>query len=77
MKEVFHMRVHGVVDRIEDDVAVVVLDDEKKINIPVKYLPSNVMEGDVIDISLNVNKEETVKRARKLKKLMEDVFEED
>ncbi|SNX52809.1 DUF3006 domain-containing protein [Thermoanaerobacterium sp. RBIITD] len=71
------MRVHGVVDRIEDDVAVVVLDDEKKINIPVKYLPSNVMEGDVIDISLNVNKEETVKRARKLKKLMEDVFEED
>lgn len=71
------MRIHGIVDSIEDDIAVILIgDEEKKISIPVKYLPSNATEGDVIDISLNINKDETIKRSQKLKSFMERIFEE-
>lgn len=71
------MRIHGIVDSIEDDIAVILIgDEEKKISIPVKYLPINAIEGDVIDISLNINKGETIKRSQKLKNLMEQIFEE-
>jgi preprotein translocase subunit YajC len=71
------MRIHGIVDKIEDDVALVILDDDRKINIPIKYLPSNIAEEDVIDISLDVDKEKTIESARKLKKMMEESREED
>ncbi|MDI3310571.1 MAG: DUF3006 domain-containing protein [Thermoanaerobacterium sp.] len=76
-KKVFYVRIHGIVEKIEDDVAIVVLDDDRKVNIPTKYLPSNIAEEDVIDISLDINKEKTVERARKLKKMMEESREED
>ncbi|MBP2071361.1 MAG: hypothetical protein PWR08_1863 [Thermoanaerobacterium sp.] len=71
------MRIHGIVDKIEDDVAIVILDDDRKINIPIKYLPSNIAEEDVIDISLDVDKEKTVERAHKLKKMIEESRKED
>ncbi|WP_435619375.1 DUF3006 family protein [Thermoanaerobacterium thermosulfurigenes] len=71
-KKVFYVRIHGIVEKIEDDVAIVVLDDDRKINIPTKYLPSNIAEEDAIDISLDVNV-----RGRKLKKMIEESMEED
>lgn len=77
-EEVYYMRIHGVVDRIEDDIAIIILDGgEKKINIPIHYLPSNVVEDDVIDISININKNETLKRSGRLRKMMEDTLEDD
>lgn len=70
--------IRGIIDRLEDDTAVILIgDEEKEVNIPISYLPSNISEGDVIEISLNVNKEETAKRAQKIKKFMERIFEED
>lgn len=71
------MKVYGIIDKIEDDVALIILDDDKKINIPIKYLPSNISEEDIIDISLNVSKEKNIERVRKLKKLIDESRKED
>jgi hypothetical protein len=77
-EEVFLMRIHGIIDSIEDNIAVILVNDEEKtINIPVDYLPSNVVEGDIIDISININKRKTVQKADKLKKMMSKVYKED
>ncbi|MDI6604525.1 MAG: DUF3006 domain-containing protein [Thermoanaerobacteraceae bacterium] len=72
------MRIHGIIDSIEDNIAVILLNDEEKtINIPVDYLPSNVVEGDIIDISININKGKAVQKSDKLKEMMAKVYKED
>ncbi|QSZ27908.1 DUF3006 domain-containing protein [Aceticella autotrophica] len=72
------MKIHGIIDSIEDNIAVILLNNEEKtINIPVDYLPSNVVEGDIIDISININKGKAVQKSDKLKKMMSKVYKED
>lgn len=60
-----------IVDRIEGKYAVIELEDGTTFNLPILLVPS-VKEGDVIKIELE--KEETKKRAENIKNLMQDVF---
>ena len=64
-----------IVDRLEGDWAVV--EGEKQtFNLPRKLLPGEVREGDVIRITVEIDHEATRSRERKVKQLMEEVFED-
>jgi hypothetical protein len=69
----------GIIDRIEDDVAVVELDNEM-INIPLSKLPNEINTGDVIqfldDKTIVINDQATNERKERIKKLMDELFEE-
>jgi hypothetical protein len=69
----------GIVDRIEGYVAVVELDNEM-INIPLSKLPQDINIGDVIhfkdDNTFVIDDQESNKRRERIKKLMDEIFEE-
>ena len=66
-------------DRIEENFAVCQdLYTENMINIPLKLLPKNIKEGDILstktDGSFFVDKEETNKRRKKIIDLQDKIF---
>ncbi len=63
-----------IIDRFEENHAVVVLEDGTTVNMAKILLPPDVKEGDVIEI--HKNEEETLVRKRKIKKLMDDFWED-
>ena len=60
-----------VIDRIEDSFAVLELDSGELFDIPLAVLPKGVKEGDVIKITIT----ESGERSKRIKKLMDDLFE--
>ncbi|KEI01969.1 pyruvate kinase [Clostridium botulinum] len=68
----------GVIDRFEEEFAVVELDDRKIINILKEKLPKEAKEGYVIKItdeSIIIDYEETEKRKKEIEELAKDLFE--
>jgi hydrogenase maturation factor len=68
----------GVVDRFEGDIAVIEIGGETR-DIPLKALPDNVQVGDIIIFdgkSARIDHEETAKKEREIKKLMDEVWED-
>ncbi|MGK0469112.1 DUF3006 domain-containing protein [Clostridium sp.] len=68
----------GIIDRFEEEYAVVELKDGKMINISKAKLPIAVEEGMVIDISecITINTYETLKRKKEIEKLTENLWDE-
>lgn len=62
-----------IIDRFEGNMAVIEYENST-FNVPRSLLPENAREGDVLDIDIKVNKEETEQRRRKVKKMMDDLF---
>lgn len=62
-----------IIDRFENDYAVVELDNGIFVDLP-KVLVPNAHEGDVVDIT--VNTQETENRHKKIQKLMNNLFED-
>ena len=60
------------IDRFEGEFAVVELENQAMINIPICALPLGVKEGDII--SVKIDAAETQKRREHIKKLMNDVW---
>lgn len=62
-----------VVDRIEDDLAVLVLsDDEKvKLNLPVDRLPKGVKSGDHLKVTFEIDRESTEDVATEIDDVLE------
>lgn len=67
------LKMNFIIDRIEENFAVVELEDKKMINMPIELLPSGAKEGDVL--SITVDKNETEARRRRIEKLMDDLWE--
>lgn len=67
----------GIIDRFENNFAVVELENEKMINIDVSKLPQDVKEGDVLNIDeeITINFEQTQKLKKQIDKLIEDIWE--
>lgn len=63
-----------VIDRFEEEYAVVELENKDIVNIPIKILPKEVKEGDVIKIL--VDYEETAIREELIKEKFNNLFEE-
>ena len=56
----------GVVDRIENDFAVVLIKKSE--------LPANIAEGSVLDLEVKNNLKETKKRKRQVRKNLTELF---
>lgn len=68
----------AVIDRFEGDFAVVQRDDGKILNIKKSLLPEKAREGDVIDLNkMIVDERETLRRKAEIRKLAENIFEDD
>ncbi|KJS23236.1 MAG: hypothetical protein VR72_02260 [Clostridiaceae bacterium BRH_c20a] len=63
-----------IIDRFEGDWAVIEYNG-KTFNIPQEILPSTAKEGDAINVSFTMDKEATKERKKKVKSLVEDMFE--
>lgn len=63
-----------IIDRFEGDMAVIEYEG-KTFNLPRNLLPTEAREGNVIKISISVDREETEKRQKRIQELMDDVFE--
>lgn len=62
-----------IIDRFEEEYAVVEIEVGKYVNVPKLLLP-NAKEGDIVKIE--IDKEETEKREKYIQKLMNNVFED-
>lgn len=65
---------HCIIDRFEGDYAVVEYYDQV-LNLPKVFLPAEVHEGDVLDVMVLLDDNETNKIKAEIKKLMDDVWE--
>lgn len=64
-----------VVDRIEGDLAVLVLyeDDRVKFNLPLPYLPEGVTEGDHLQMSFNEDESSRQSETNRIDDLLKDL----
>lgn len=63
-----------VIDRFEGEMAVIEYNG-RTFNLPRSLLPAETKEGDVLRVSITVDKEQTAKRKKKIESLMEELFE--
>lgn len=61
----------ATIDRFEGGLAVLVSEDGTAFNMPVSLLPEGCGEGDVLDISIERNPEETARTRKRVSDLME------
>ena len=61
-----------IIDRFEGDLAVLELENGEFINVDIRILPSNAMEGSIITISCDEN--ETDKKRTEVKQKMNAIF---
>ncbi len=69
------MRAILIIDRFEGDWAVIEF-EETTFNLPRVLLPSEAREGDVIRISVTLDKKATAERRERIEKLMDELFED-
>lgn len=50
------MKVRAIVDRIEEDLAVLEVGGEGSVEWPVKFLPQGLKEGNVLDVDFRINR---------------------
>lgn len=62
-----------IIDRLEDNIAVVEMEDRSMVFIPSCLLPKGSKEGDVI--SININKAKTNKRKELIESKCKDLWE--
>lgn len=72
------MIVKAVIDRVEGDYAIILLgDEEQAVNFPLKFMPCGAKEGDCLKIKIDMDQEETTIRNRRIKTLMQELFDEE
>ncbi len=70
------MRVRAVLDRFEDDKAVLLVgDDERSVNWPRRLLPDGAKEGDVLWLALSVDEEATRAARAEAEELLRDLLD--
>lgn len=62
-----------IIDRFEEDFAIVELENKEFIHMPKKLVPSGAQEGDMLEIRIDYK--ETKDRKKKIDSLMEDLWE--
>ena len=66
-------------DRIEEGTAVLLIRPEEKetVYLPAQYLPENVQEGDILNLQIKLNKEETKNAKQRVRNLLNRLQEKD
>jgi hypothetical protein len=62
-----------ILDRLEEENAVLISDKEQFI-VPVKFLPKNISEGEVVNITFASNEAEKMKRENKAKEILNEIL---
>jgi len=73
------MRLKASVDRIEGKIVVLLGEGKDKtitLDLPLEIFPKNVQEGDVINLSLTVDRKETAARKERISKIIDKFSEE-
>jgi len=66
-----------IIDRFEGNWAVLELPDGTTFNFPRSLLPSEAKEGDVLKFDVSVDREETEKRRKQARKLLDELKSQD
>ncbi|KGO14657.1 DUF3006 domain-containing protein [Clostridium botulinum] len=69
----------GIIDRFEENFAIVELEDKKMINIDKSIIPKMAKEGDVINIErdiITLNEKERKRLKKEIDELTEDMWKE-
>lgn len=66
--------VSGVIDRIEEDQAVIELEGRDVLNIPCVYMPDGIAEGDVLKITFEHVLKEKTELEHNAKELLNDIL---
>jgi len=64
----------GVIDRIEEETAVIELEDRSQILFPAKRLPQGVGEGSVLKIVITYDAQATKRQREKIRRLQEKLL---
>ncbi len=64
----------GVIDRIEEGIAVIELEDKSQILFPAKSLPKGAGEGSVLRIDITYDAQATKRQREKIKRLQEKLL---
>lgn len=68
----------GIIDRFEENIAVIELENKEKMDLPRKLLPLEAREGDVVyeeNGNYRIDQEETKKNKEDIAKLMDSLWE--
>jgi len=66
------------IDRIEGKIVVLLVEKKDKtitLDLPLEVFPKNVQEGDVINLSLTIDRKETAARKERISKLIDKLSE--
>ncbi len=63
-------KINLVIDRFEENLAVLLDRKGQEINFPEKYLPKEAKEGDIIKFEFSINRRLTKKRTKGIKQLI-------
>ncbi|MCR1974763.1 DUF3006 domain-containing protein [Clostridium sporogenes] len=69
----------GIIDRFEENFAIVELEDKRIINIDKNIIPKKAKEGDVINIQgdiITLNEKESERLKKEIDELTEDMWKE-
>lgn len=64
----------AVIDRIEEEVAVLHLEGGQELKVPISKLPNEVGEGDVVYLEVRRDKEATASRAAAAKEMLNELL---
>jgi len=69
------MKVRVVVDRIEEELAILEVEGEGWVDWPVKFLPRGTGEGSILDVEFRLNKKAETKQRTKIRKLQRELLD--
>jgi antitoxin (DNA-binding transcriptional repressor) of toxin-antitoxin stability system len=62
-------------DRIEEGIAVLLTDDGRRISMPASLLPAGRQEGSVLEMTLEVDRAETLRRTERVREMQRRLLE--
>lgn len=68
------VELRAVIDRFEGDLAVLLVGDEEyRLDVPRRFLPAGVREGDVLVLGWKIDRRETEARRERIRNLIEQL----
>lgn len=65
-----------IIDRFEGDWAIIETENSTLFNLPRSVMPTDLKEGDVINILVSIDTESTIQRSKSSKSLLDNFFDE-
>lgn len=63
-----------IIDRFEEDYAIIEGEDMDTFNLPKHMIPKDAMEGDILEIEVKLKQDDTEQRKKRIENLMDDLW---